>query len=448
MGKARAAPLLAWPDTVAAAPVLSPPAWLGVGLVGVTAGYFLMPSAWEHRVWVLIGVVMPLIILRARAAWYLVSTSRLLVLGLVFQGWMAASWVMNGRAPSGLEVLVTFSNMGMLMAFSCATALVANDRRWLTRLRDVTIMAAVLAAVVSIIVYWVAGSPENVGARLRNWFVHGGQHPVPTGIQFAWAAAFAAVAAVGAPSGRNRWLWLGAVVVLTLAICCTQTRGALLGLGIALLALAAAHRFSGRGLLPLMLALVVVFSFQFAGPAAVQASMSRHSGTAPLPPVGQAERLSKDPLRQLVDRRDSGRVELYRQLLKRLQAPEKMFFGLGWWADHSCAQPDLHWKATHPHSAFLSTLYHGGQVGLILLCLVLAEAARRAWKRAIHQHSFEGLVLLALGTTTLIFDGESAVTFITEPRFEPLVLWFAVGLLAVRAANGEKKTGFQILPPS
>ena len=440
MATAHAARLDAFPQPIAVVPAPFPTRWLAIGMTGTLTGYFLMPSGWEHRICLMLGAIAPLLIIRWREAAHFFLASRLLVLGLIFQGWMAVSFVMNGRPPGALEWLATAGNMGLLMAFSCASASLAANRDWLHRVRDWSIAAAVLAAVVSIFVYWVMGSPMTIGARLRNWFVHGGQHPVPTGIEFAWAAAFAAVAAAADPPGRARRLHLAAVAVLTLAVCCTQTRGALLGLCAASAALLLAQRFSIAALRPVAVGLAMFGLFQIAAPPLVKASMKRHAEAPPLASISDAARLSEKPLRQLVERGDSGRLALYRQLLRRLDKPESLIFGLGWWQPHRSVPPDLHWRATHPHSVFISTLYHGGQAGLVLFCIFLGEAARRAWRLAKRHRSATGATLLVFGVATLLFDGESAVTFLTEPRFEPLVLWFAIGLLAVPVPEDAEAT--------
>ena len=92
----------------------------------------------------------------------------------------------------------------------------------------------------------------------------------------------------------------------------------------------------------------------------------------------------------------------------------------------------MRWPATHPHSVLMATHYHGGQVvlvGLFFLGALVLSRAFEVWRGGL---GLEGMVLFVYGSTALVFDGEALTTVFTEPRFESLVFWVPVGLIAGR----------------
>jgi len=126
-------------------------------------------------------------------------------------------------------------------------------------------------------------------------------------------------------------------------------------------------------------------------------------------------------------------------LLGRIEEPSQRFWGKGWWHEHS-AVADVQWPATHPHSVLVATHYHGGQIALVGLLffggLVLSRAFE-VWRGGL---GLEGLVLFVYGSTALVFDGEALTTVFTEPRFESLVFWVPVGIVAGRYAVLQART--------
>ena len=82
-------------------------------------------------------------------------------------------------------------------------------------------------------------------------------------------------------------------------------------------------------------------------------------------------------------------------------------------------------KVDHAHSIYVSTLQHGGILGLALLILVLVVAAADALELPPSESRTVTLVALAYGMTVLIFDGQSIVRKID---FVWLLFWFPVAL--------------------
>ncbi len=82
-------------------------------------------------------------------------------------------------------------------------------------------------------------------------------------------------------------------------------------------------------------------------------------------------------------------------------------------------------KVDHAHSIYVSTLQHGGILGLALLILVLVVAAADALELPPSESRTVTLVALAYGMTVLMFDGQSIVRKID---FVWLLFWFPVAL--------------------
>ncbi len=412
--------------------------WFTVAVGGFLAGYYLLPGAWWHGFW-LGGAVVPALIwgrgrgrvdhggvLRAAAVWLAVF------FGLA---------VVNHPPPaSGAGVLMVVSAVAGLLgvvALNAAVAAAVVSGRGLVACQRWCVTAALVAAVTSLVIFYGLNAGATFGERLRNWFVHGGQHPVPTAITFGFAAVWAGVGLARSSSLASAWRWGSVLFVLNLAVAFCQSRGASLAMLTATGLLAVVVRRK-RASLPLLWVLLALGAFHFLSQhLAERAALARQFPGRVVVPAASADpfdrRLPDNGLGNWVERGDAGRLPLYRLLLQRIEDPSQRFWGKGWWHEHSAAA-EVRWPATHPHSVLVATHYHGGQVavvGLLFFGVLVLSRAFEVWRGGL---GLDGLVLFVYGSTALVFDGEALTSLFTEPRFESLVFWVPVGLVAGRYA--------------
>ncbi len=417
---------------------MRPPDPLTWAVAGFLAGYFLLPNAPCHAGW-LGGVVVPALIwhrTRVRSEWG----------GLLGApaAWLAVYFglaVLQHPPPGGLEglrlVAVALVGMASVMVVVAAVAAVARRSDSLVICQRWCVVAAVVAAVTSLFIFYGLNGGMSFGERLRNWFVHGGQHPVPTAITFGFAAIWAGLGLARSATLATAWRWGIVLFVLNMAVAFCQSRGASLALLVATICLAAVVRRK-RALLPLLWVVLALVTFHFlsqhwAERAARAALYPGRMVVPAAPTLKTGSRLPDNGLSHWVERGDAGRINLYRVLLQRIEEPSQRFWGKGWWHEHSAAE-ELKWPATHPHSVLVATHYHGGQaalVGLLFLGVLVLGRAFEVWRGGL---GLEGLILFVYGSTALLFDGESLATLFTQPRFESLVFWIPAGIAAGRFA--------------
>ena len=341
----------------------------------------------------------------------------------------------TGHLSSPDDLLRALRDIFGLLVFIISIGAAASDDQWLKTLRRVCVRMALISAVVSLIVFWGVNGAAHFGERLRNWFVHGGQHPVPTGIAWGFAAVWAGTGFTSASTPRRRLRWAVGLAILAFAMCCCQSRGAALAAsgGFGILALAGRSR---RSWIPLLIALAAAAAFHSVSTAlAWRAEQARSNPTASLlpsqPPDPDLERLSQQGLKSWIDRGDTGRIGLYGVILRRLANNEERLFGKGWSAPDSSAA-EVGWPADHPHSVWIASLYHHGQIGAAAQFLLATFLLSRAWAVYRRGRGLEPLVLLTFGIGACIFDGHSLTTFFTLPRYEPLVFWLPAALAGGR----------------
>ena len=326
-------------------------------------------------------------------------------------------------------------DIGGLVVFMAAAGAAAGDDQWMKTLRRLCVRVAIISAVVSLAVFWGVNGGAHFGERLRNWFVHGGQHPVPTAIGWGFAAVWAGTGFVNAATNRRRLRWAVAIGILAFAMCCCQSRGGALAstAGFGMLALAGRSR---RAWIPLLIAVAAALSFHgLSGALAWRAEQAARNPTRQLlpsqPPDPGLERLSQEGLRSWIQRGDTGRLPLYGFILGRIANHEERLFGKGWWAPDS-AEEDVGWPAHHPHSVWIASLYHYGHIGTAAQALLVAYCLARALDVHRRGRGLEPLCLLSFGIVACLFDGQSLTTFFTLPRYEPLVFWLPVALAGGR----------------
>lgn len=412
---------------------------LTLATAGFLAGYFLMPGGWWHGLWLWAAVLPALIWHRAReigdcggiigsaGAWLAVY------LGLA---------IIQHPPPAsgeGVRLLVEAAS-GLLSVLVLVAAMAVTGRRdkGMVVCQRWCVGAALLAAVASFVIFYGVNAGTSFGERLRNWFVHGGQHPVPTALTFGFAAIWAGLGLARSATHATAWRWGSVLFVLNIAVAFCQSRGASLAMLVATVLLAVVVRRK-RAALPLLWVVLALVAFHFLSQHLAQrAALAKQFPGKTVVPAASTDpydsRLPNNGLNNWVERGDAGRLNLYRLLLQRIEEPSQRFWGKGWWHEHSAAV-EVQWPATHPHSVLVATHYHGGQVALVGLMffgtLVLSRAFE-VWRGGL---GLDGLVLFVYGSTALVFDGEALTTLFTEPRFESLIFWVPVGLVAGRYAD-------------
>jgi hypothetical protein len=413
------------------------PSWLLVVVAGFLAGYFLLPGGWWREVW-LWALILPAVVFERRRP---TPPSSLTSGGgplAVTVGWLLGFWLLTVAQhgwPGMTAVAGAARDVAGVVLLVRAVAWAAPTVQQAALMQRWCVGAAVLAALVSLAVFYGFNGATSFGERLRNWFVHGGQHPVPTAMTFGFAAMWAGLGLASSGSRRAAWGWGTALLLLNVAVACGQSRGASLAMVTASLLLAGIVRRK-RACLPLLFVVAALVCFHLLSPhLAPRAEASRRHPGETLVPAASANpydaRLPRNGLQNWVERGDAGRLALYRLLLKRLDLPADRFLGKGWFAPHSGAA-ELGWPATHPHSVLMSTLYHGGQiavVGLAFLAVFMFTKAISLFRRGLGPDT---LVMLCYGSVALLFDGESLTSLFTQPGFESLVFWVPVGLIAAR----------------
>jgi O-antigen ligase len=213
-------------------------------------------------------------------------------------------------------------------------------------------------------------------------------------------------------------------VVLILALLFTRSRGGLLSLvvGHGVLLLMRGWRKMWLNWLVLVLA---VAAFQACGPAINRYAESQAKLRA------EESMATPAPINEMLDRADSGRLEIYRGGLAAIQNAKAWLIGIGQWGTDSQwrSRIDPEWRSDHLHSAYLATLVHGGLVGLVLLALTLGQGIWRARLLAVGGDDL-WLALLSYGCAALLFDGQTFTRMNSLPLFEPFLLTFPLVLAA------------------
>ena len=411
-------------------------------------GYYLMPNGWWQ-----LCLLLCLLMLQA-------CSCRVpdLLLGLRRDHWMQAAlgYLVAGVLGSllvhppetSLAVVLHWLGGAALLGLFLLMLWDVGQKPDVVRLMDrVVVGAGAVAAVGSVIVFYFIMPDGLIGDRLQNWFVYGGLHPVCAGLMWGFAATWAACQWNAAAPGKARRWWLRGLVILLAATLLTLSRGALLSI-------AAAHGalFLLRGWRkawgPLALLVAMVLAFQLSAPLLTRmADFQERMKTGAVVGRDQTRELgdvvvTHNPVKELYQRGDNGRLQLYRHVLSTMTSPADRLFGKGLWASDQAWQAGMSWAPEHMHSVFVSTFYHHGALGLLALlgllgwgmwrCLQAARAGQDQW-----------LVLACYGVMALTFDGHSMQTLVSVPRFEALMLWLplAMGCAASFQRAKTRKTG-------
>ncbi len=408
------------------ASALRPPRWwaegvqfakwdpFGFGVLTMPLLLFVMPLHWFPQAWVLGWTLVAL--LKGGELFHLPSRRGRAVplLAMVFLGWMWSS-VFYGM-PGGWEapVLAALNGLSLVLFLLGVWRLARRPSRLEWMLRGI-IGIGVLTAGISFPVYYLWQGHTLPSDRLHNVIPYGfrGLYAVNSGMLWAFAA-IAAAAGFTQSEKRSQRIRLGvALAVLVAAVFLTQTRGALLGLGAALSILMLTRP------LPRWTPVLAVIALTGWTCQSLPRLLPAASALTP----AESGLLLATPGAHMLSRADSGRLELYQELWRRVEGAAGMVMGRGFWARDGAEPIEIGWPAPHPHGAFISTAYHGGIIGVALLGLLIWAGARRSVWLARKGIDVRWLAFLAAGGASLCFDGHSLALFQTVPLFEPLLFW-------------------------
>ena len=402
---------------------------LVISLTGFLVGYHLMPNQWIQLAWM--GITLTPVIARGLIAlqWRDMVGNGFMRSMVLFLGYMTLRSVVEPPyevSAQPLEVLNWLLGTAMLGAFAVLSWCTARIERGLWQSGFWMGLAGALAAVTSIAVFYFLLPEHVMGERLANWCVYGGLNAVCTGLCFGFSAAWLACLHAEMVRPSNRALVAVAHGVLVAGVFFTACRGALISLALAHVALCMSRGWR-KSRVPVLVLVGVVACLQFLAPAISDASRWYHSTVrrqqSPAPAV------VRNPVREFVERQDSGRFGIYRAGMASLGKPTEIIFGLGQWGTDERWERLLHWKVEHLHSVFLATFIHGGVVGLVLLGLVLWRGFRSAaWLAKQGRETW--IVVLVFGCSGLVFDGQTLTSLLSVPRMEPLLVWFPMVVAA------------------
>lgn len=412
-----------------------------LGMAGFLAGYLVMWNVELQLMW-LAAVCLPAGIAnccRTRGAG--MTREPLLRLAAVFLVWnLAIGLIRNPEALADYYTIEFIAGAVLLPVFLGGLWLVCRKNSAPRTLTQTLMWCGLLAAVAGIVWWRFVLSPDDPGARLRNPFVHGGLHPVATAITIGFALVCAASAYGTAQTRRTRVICLVIIAVQCLAIMLTLSRGALLALacGLAVLLPAAGWRKAGP---PVLTAAAMAVTFQFLAPLLAPAPVTQQitPGKGPVEVINLAT-LTNNPAREYFARADSGRSTFYSIGLSCMDSWDKHITGAGLWGPELKLESLTVDRIDHLHSLFVATYVHGGVIGLAMLLMMIGPGLVKSWRLA-RAGEPQWLAFLAYGLGGLIFDGQSACSLVTHPRFENLILWFPLVAVAARWRNRQESGG-------
>ncbi len=431
------------------------------GMAGFLAGYLVMWNVELQLMW-LTAVCLPAGIAcccRTRGAG--MAREPMLRLAAAFLIWnLAVGLLRNPGALANYYTIEFIAGAVLLPVFLGGLWLVCRRMGAARRLTLVLAWSGFAAAVAGLIYWWLVQIVDEPGARLRNPLVHGGQHPVGTAINLGFALVCTAAVFGGARTRRARMICLAVIAVQCLALMLTLSRGVLLALscvpialflmaGIALvvdlrrgLSLRASLQTLARGwpkVWPPLIttAAVMVVFLQFIAPLLAPPAVTQQpaAGEAPVE-VMVLSTLSSNPAREYIARSDSGRFHFYRIGLSCLDSWDKVITGAGLWEPERIIERETASGINHMHSLFLATYVHGGIIGSAMLLGLIGLGVKKSWWLA-RAGQPQWLAFLAYGLGGLIFDGQSACSLVTHPRFENLIFWFPLIAIAALWQNGQ-----------
>jgi hypothetical protein len=416
--------------------------------IGLLLGFYAMHNQWIQVAWVGLWT----------AAWIWAGGFQELLEGLRQDRWFAAVAAMmllmlvrsSLLESPGLTMQMLWRGWlgsGLLALALMTLWSVGRQHRALVWLGVPTVGVALLTALGSILVFYALDSEAVFGVRLRNWFIYGGWNSVCTGMTFGFAAVWASYEWRKSQIKKEKLTWLAAAVMLIFATLLTMSRGALFALFIAnaVWMLALGWR---TALKPVLLLLGCVTLFQVSAPLISNIAaqdVSKRLGIAESAVTSEMLAdgvVSSNPAARVLERADNGRFAIYAAAFSSMTTWQDWLFGKGLWSENDFWSCSLDWYPEHLHSIFMDAFVRGGLPGLAGLLLIIGWALRRAFLLARAGEEL-WLVLAAFGITGLVFDGDSAFSLLTLPRFETLLLWVPLVIASTRyLAAVESCSGF------
>ncbi len=407
---------------------------LAANVLLFVGGFYLMPNGW----WQLCGL---LVLLMVQALTRKVPD---ITLGLRKDRWLQAalaylvvgvlgSLLVNPEEARLLPVIRWLGGGALLLLFLLVLWQVGRDATVARFMGRVVASAGAVAGVGSVIVFYFLMPDGLIGDRLQNWFVYGGLHPVCAGLLWGFAATWAACRWNDSAERPVRRWWLHALVILIAVTLLTLSRGALLSLGAGFASLFLVRGWR-RAWKPSAVLAGMIIAFQLSAPLLTRlADLQEKWKTGTV--IGREQTrqqlgevvVTKNPVKELCQRGDNGRLDLYRHVLATMTTPADLLFGKGLWASDRPWQAGMSWTPEHVHSVFVSTFFHHGAVGLLALLGLLGWGMLRCLKAARMGQDL-WLILSCYGLMALIFDGHSMQTLVSVPRFEPLLLWLPLAM--------------------
>jgi len=141
--------------------------------------------------------------------------------------------------------------------------------------------------------------------------------------------------------------------------------------------------------------------------------------------------LYPDFLESRLVRGASYRLEIWGQSL--LQSGDAPFFGHGLNADTRLIMSDGS-KMRHHHSVYMTTLFYGGAIGLLLLVVLVGSALWHGFTHVEKQQRFLLTCMLLFGAICIASAGS---TLISYPKPFWIFFWFPVSLVAASELRGK-----------
>jgi hypothetical protein len=413
-------------------------ALLLVNVCGFLMGYYAMPNQWFQLIWFVCVTLLWLMYGGIQQISSGISRDHWLrcVLGLVF-ALIVRSSILDSPGMGIRELWLGWLSCGMLMAVMLVFWQVGCAHHSARILSTAVSAAAVVAALGSMAVFYFLDDKAVFGMRLSNWFVYGGWNSVCTGMTFGFAAVWSISRWHHALKPLEKGCFLGIAICLVWATLMTMSRGALLALvaGHAALMFSRGWRFS-RG--PIILLVACIACFQILAPLISQMGVHDLSEQMGRPKLTEAMVsdgvISSNPAKRLITRGDTHRFSIYAAGLSSMTTASDWLLGKGLWAANDSWSCSLPWNPEHLHSVFVDALIRCGVLAFACLVGLLAWGLYRAWWLA-QQGEEVWMMLASFGVAGLVFDGDSAFSLLSVPRFETLILWVPLVLASVRYTN-------------
>lgn len=404
---------------------------------GFLLGYYAMYNQWIQlgwfavmtALWFWVGGFQDFMQSLRRDRWMMA------LLGLVFLLLTRSSMIESPGMSMG-ELWLGWFEAGMLMAVLMMLWQAASIPRALRVIGLPLAVTATATAIGSILIFYVFDSSAVFGVRLRNWFVFGGWNSVCTGFTFGFAAIWSVYSWHQAGRRATKLGWLLMSVILIWATLMTMSRGALLAmvLGHAALWAARGWRCSWR---QISLLVSCILLFQMAAPfisrmgaREISSRLGIHESAVTTEMMADGV-IDPNPVGRFVARADNGRFEIYQAAIQSMTTWQDWLLGKGLWSANDFWSCSLAWYPEHLHSIFMDALVRGGIPTLLGLLAILACGLRRCFLLARDGEEL-WLMLASFGCAGVIFDGDSAFSLLTIPRFETLILWVPLVIASAR----------------